>query len=86
MHRPTAAIWASDFTRGAAGMNNVLDLANLQMLMGNLGVSGGGVSPLRSQNNSQGAADMGGHPAFYPGYQPVTDEHARQEFEVGLGC
>ena len=85
MHRPTAAIWASELTRGPAGTNNVLDLANLQMLMGNLGVPGGGVAPLRGQNNAQGAADMGGHPAFYPGYQPVTDEHARQEFESAWG-
>ncbi len=58
-------------------MDNVMDLANLQMLMGNMGVSGGGVAPLRSQNNSQGAFDMGGHPSFYPGYQSVTDKQVR---------
>ena len=60
-------------------------LANLQMLLGNVGVSGGGVAPLRSQNNSQGAFDMGGHPSFYPGYQPVTDETARIKFEAAWG-
>ena len=41
------------------GVINVLSLANLQMLLGNMGVPGGGVNPLRGQNNVQGACDMG---------------------------
>jgi predicted molibdopterin-dependent oxidoreductase YjgC len=80
-----AVIWASDIMLNGAGMDNVMDLANLQMLMGNMGVSGGGVAPLRSQNNSQGASDMGGHPAFYPGYQSVTDKQAQEKFEAAWG-
>jgi len=41
-------------------VRNVMDLANLQMLLGNMGKPGGGVNPLRRQNNVQGACDMGG--------------------------
>ena len=85
-NRPAAAIWASDIAPYPAGINNVIDLANLQMLMGNLGVSGGGVAPLRSQNNSQGASDMGCHPSVFPGYQPVTDQQARRKIEAAWGA
>jgi predicted molibdopterin-dependent oxidoreductase YjgC len=53
--------------------------------MGNMGVSGGGMAPMRSQNNSQGASDLGGLPSLYPGYQPVTDEKARIRFEAAWG-
>ena len=86
MNRPMAVLWASDLTPRGAGMDNVMDLANLQMLMGNMGVSGGGVAPLRSQNNSQGAIDMGGHPSVYPGYQLVTDKQVREKFEAAWGA
>jgi formate dehydrogenase major subunit len=55
-------------------------LANLQMLLGNLGIPGGGVNPLRGQNNVQGACDMGGLPNVYPGYRPVNNDDARQKF------
>jgi len=62
-----------------------MDLANLQMLLGNMGVPGGGVNPLRGQNNVQGACDMGGLPNVYPGYQVVTLEAIRQKFEGAWG-
>jgi len=65
---PLSALFAmnagSDLATQVAGVDNASDLANLQLLMGNLGVSGGGVAPLRTQNNSQGACDMGGLPRF----------------------
>ena len=80
-NRPTAVIWGADI----AGAGNARALANLQMLLGNLGVAGGGLAPLRTHNNSQGALDMGGHPAFYPGYQPVTDEKTRIKLEAAWG-
>jgi formate dehydrogenase major subunit/formate dehydrogenase alpha subunit len=59
---------------------NVLSLANLQMLLGNMGVPGGGVNPLRGQNNVQGACDMGALPNVFSGYQPVTDPNAVSKF------
>jgi predicted molibdopterin-dependent oxidoreductase YjgC len=84
-NRPMAVIWDSDMAPQASGINHVMDLANLQLLLGNLGVSGGGVAPLSAENNSQGACDMGGHPSVYPGYQAVTDEQARKKFEAAWG-
>jgi predicted molibdopterin-dependent oxidoreductase YjgC len=60
-------------------------LANLAMLCGNVGIEGGGVNPLRGQNNVQGACDMGGLPDVYTGYQKVADSAARTRMEEAWG-
>jgi formate dehydrogenase alpha subunit len=85
LNKPMAVIWAMGITQHIVGVRNVMDLANLQMLLGNIGVPGGGVNPLRGQNNVQGACDMGGLPNSYPGYQMVTIEAARKKFEAAWG-
>ena len=82
-HRPMAVIWAMGITQHTTGVLNVLSLANLQMLLGNMGVPGGGVNPLRGQNNVQGACDVGALPNVLPGYQSVTDGTARARFAAG---
>ncbi len=79
-NKPLAVIWAMGITQHTTGVINVLSLANLQMLLGNMGIPGGGVNPLRGQNNVQGACDMGALPNVYPGYQAVADEAAAQKF------
>ena len=80
LNKPMAAIWAMGITQHTSGVLNVLSLANLQMLLGNMGVPGGGVNPLRGQNNVQGACDMGALPNVFPGYQPVTDPNTVSKF------
>ena len=80
-----AVMWAMGITQHITGVRNVMDLANLQMLLGNMGIPGGGVNPLRGQNNVQGACDLGGLPNVYPGYQSVTAEASRQKFEAAWG-
>ena len=84
--RPMAVLWAMGITQHTTGVHNVMDLANLQMTLGNMGIPGGGVNPLRGQNNVQGACDMGGLPNVYPAYQPVTSEEARKKFEAAWGA
>jgi len=69
-------------TQHTTGTDNVKSCANLAMLTGNMGVVGGGVNPLRGQNNVQGACDMGGLPNVYPGYQPVTAPEMKAKFEA----
>jgi len=83
--KPMAVIWAMGITQHISGVRNVMTLANLQMLLGNMGVPGGGVNPLRGQNNVQGACDMGGLPNVYPAYQPVTSEEAQKKFREAWG-
>ena len=84
--KPMTLFWAMGITQHITGVRNVMDLANLQMLLGNMGIPGGGVNPLRGQNNVQGACDMGGLPNVYPAYQPVTNEEARLKFEKAWGA
>ncbi len=84
-NRPLAIVWGVDLAKYPAGRRNVISLVNLQLSLGNFGVPGGGLIPLRTQNNSQGACDMGGHPKFYPGYQPVDSEATRKKFEAAWG-
>ncbi|KAB2903183.1 MAG: molybdopterin-dependent oxidoreductase [Anaerolineae bacterium] len=84
-NRPMAIVWGIDLANYPAARRNVLSLINLQLLLGNFGVPGGGVIPLRTQNNTQGACDMGGHPSYYPGYQPVDSDATRKKFEAAWG-
>ena len=77
---PGSIFYAMGITQHRTGTNNVKALANLSMLCGYVGVSGGGVNPLRGQNNVQGACDMGALPNVYTGYQVVTAEEIRQKF------
>ncbi len=72
-------------TQHTNGTDNVKSLANLAMLCGHMGVEGGGVNPLRGQNNVQGACDMGGLPNVFSGYQPVTDLDAARKMETAWG-
>jgi formate dehydrogenase major subunit/formate dehydrogenase alpha subunit len=83
--KPMAVLWAMGITQHITGVHNVFSLANLQMLLGNMGVPGGGVNPLRGQNNVQGACDLGGLPNVYAGYQKVTDPANQEKFERAWG-
>ena len=84
--KPGAVIWAMGITQHIVGVRNVMTLANLQMLLGNMGIPGGGVNPLRGQNNVQGACDMGGLPNVYSGYQPVVNQEVQKKFEAAWGA
>jgi formate dehydrogenase alpha subunit len=68
-------------TQHSHGTDNVFSIANLALMTGNLGKEGGGVNPLRGQNNVQGATDMGCIPNNYPGYQRVSLPAVKEKFE-----
>lgn len=72
-------------TEHTCGTDNVMSLANLAMLTGNIGKESSGVNPLRGQNNVQGACDMGALPNVYPGYQQVANPEVRAKFEAAWG-
>jgi len=78
-------LYCMGITQHTTGTDNVKSLANLAMLCGNLGIEGGGVNPLRGQNNVQGACDMGGLPDVYSGYQKVIDPKARTKMAEAWG-
>jgi len=83
--RPGMLCYTLGITEHTSGKNNVMSLANLQMLLGNLGMESGGVNPLRGQNNVQGACDMGALPGTLTGYQRVTSPEARAKFAAAWG-
>ena len=83
---PAASIvYSMGITQHTTGTDNVLSLANLAMVTGNVGKPGAGVNPLRGQNNVQGACDMAALPNVYPGYQKVDDDDVQAKFEAAWG-
>jgi predicted molibdopterin-dependent oxidoreductase YjgC len=78
----SAILYCMGITQHISGTDNVKALANLSMLCGNIGVEGGGLNPLRGQNNVQGACDMGALPTTYPAYGKVVDDAVRARFET----
>ncbi len=74
-------VYSMGITQHTTGTDNVLSLANLSMLTGNIGKESTGVNPLRGQNNVQGACDLGALPNVYPGYQSVEDSKIQAKFE-----
>lgn len=83
---PAASIaYAMGITQHINGTDAVKSVANLAMLCGNIGIEGGGVNPLRGQNNVQGACDMGGLPNVFPAYQTVTSPEIREKFAKAWG-
>ncbi|MCK4302945.1 MAG: molybdopterin-dependent oxidoreductase [Candidatus Eisenbacteria sp.] len=68
VYGPKVAAWESVFV-------------TLQDLLGNMDRECGGVNALGDLSNSQGAALMGVHPTYLPGYRSIEDAQARTEFE-----
>jgi formate dehydrogenase (coenzyme F420) alpha subunit len=79
--KPSALLYSMGITQHTVGVDNVRSTANLMLLTGNLGVPGGGVNPLRGQNNVQGACDMGCLPDVYPGYHKIADPENYRKME-----
>jgi formate dehydrogenase alpha subunit len=84
---PAASVFYSmGITQHTTGVDNVMSIANLQMLCGNLGRPGTGVNALRGQNNVQGSCDMGALPNVFPAYQKVGDPAVQEKFEKAWGA
>ena len=83
--RPALIMYSLGITEHSHGSDNVLALANLALLTGNMGKPSGGIMPMRGQNNVQGACDMGCGPGSYQGYQAVSKPEVRAKFEAAWG-
>ncbi len=77
--------YSMGLTQHTTGTDNVLAIANLAMLTGNVGKRSTGVNPLRGQNNVQGACDMAALPNVLPGYQRLSDLGVCRKFERAWG-
>ena len=83
--RSVSVCYTLGITEHICGTDNVKTLANLQMVLGNLGKPAAGLNPLRGQNNVQGACDMGALPNVFHNYQAVTDARAVEKMEKDWG-
>lgn len=83
--KPSTILYAMGITQHSHGTDNVIALANLAMLTGNVGKPSTGVNPLRGQNNVQGACDLGALPNVFTGYQVVVNDEIRKKFEEAWG-
>jgi formate dehydrogenase alpha subunit len=80
-------VWGMGITQHVNGIHNAHALLNLSLVAGQMGFAGSGISPLRGQNNVQGAGDAGCIPTNLPGYQHyVEDTLARFESVWGVGA
>ncbi len=72
-------LWGLGVTEAGHGSNTAFGLINMAVMTGNIGRAGTGSSPIRGQNNVQGASDVGALPNVFSDYRPVTDPEARAE-------
>ncbi len=72
-------LWGLGVTEAGHGSNTVFGMINMAVMTGNIGRPGTGTSPIRGQNNVQGASDVGALPNVFSDYRPVTDEQARAD-------
>lgn len=79
-------LYAMGITQHEYGTENVICLANLIMLTGNIGKRGSGLNPLRGQNNVQGACDMGTLPIYLPGYNSIYRAENLENACFKWGC
>ncbi|GGN94561.1 formate dehydrogenase subunit alpha [Haloarcula pellucida] len=78
--------WAMGMTQQSHGTENLLAMADLALLLGQLGKPGAGLSPFRGQNNVQGGGgDMGTLPGSLPGYQDPADDEVGEKFAEAWG-
>lgn len=66
--KPGCVVWAMGLTQHTIGSSNTRIAPILQLVLGNMGVSGGGCNILRGHDNVQGASDMANAPDSLPGY------------------
>jgi len=72
-------VYGNGITQHVTGTDSVMALANLAMLTGNIGITGG-IFAMQRYCNGQGACDMGTTPDLLPGYQSVDNDAERKRF------
>ncbi len=83
--RNATIFYTMGITQHTTGTDNVLSIANLALITGNLGKEGRGINPLRGQANVQGACDVGALPDVFTGYQKVVMPEIREKFKKVWG-
>ncbi|MBV9328182.1 MAG: formate dehydrogenase subunit alpha [Chloroflexi bacterium] len=77
-------IWGMGVSQHSNGTANAHGVINMALAAGMAGKPGNGISPLRGQNNVQGAGDAGCIPDNLPGYQALSADN-RERFRQVWG-
>jgi formate dehydrogenase major subunit len=72
-NRPSTIVWCMGQTQHTTGNAIVRASCILQLVLGNVGVSGGGANIFRGHDNVQGATDIGPNPDSLPGYYGLAE-------------
>jgi formate dehydrogenase major subunit len=80
--RAMTIMYALGWTQHSIGSQMIRQGAMVQLLLGNIGVSGGGMNALRGHSNIQGLTDLGLMTQLLPGYinLPVDSEQTWEQF------
>src|SRR4029453_4371166 len=78
--RAMTIMYALGWTQHSVGSQMIRCAAMVQLLLGNIGVSGGGMNALRGHSNIQGLTDLGLLSDLVPGYLTLPKEK-EQEYE-----
>jgi len=76
--------YALNLTQHTNGVENIRALCMLQLMLGNVGRPGGGVTALRGHANVQGATDLAVLYQDLPGYHPVPLRDAHPDLKTYL--
>jgi formate dehydrogenase major subunit len=79
-NRAMTIMYALGWTQHTVGSQMIRCAAMVQLLLGNIGVSGGGMNALRGHSNIQGLTDLGLLSDLLPGYMTLPREK-EQEYE-----
>jgi len=72
--RAMTIMYALGWTQHSVGSQMIRAAAMMQLLLGNIGVSGGGMNALRGHSNIQGLTDLGLMSDLLPGYITLPNE------------
>jgi formate dehydrogenase major subunit len=75
--RTMTSMYALGWTHHSVGTQNIRTMAMIQLLLGNIGLSGGGMNALRGHSNIQGLTDLGLMSNLMPGY--LTLPHKEEQ-------
>ena len=71
-NRPSTVVWCMGQTQHTIGNNITRLMCNLQLVLGNVGIMGGGTNIFRGHDNVQGATDLGVLSHDLPGYYGLS--------------
>lgn len=80
--RVMTILYALGWTQHSVGSQNIRTMAMIQLLLGNMGRSGGGVNALRGHANVQGVTDQCAYSEVLPGYlsAPTDADDTREKY------